>query len=61
MSENIQVVKMDTSILEYFNMIMDLDNETKEYRKLTEIEFINELTKSLNCGVAKKTIVWVKS
>lgn len=49
------VVKINKSILNYFKMIMDFDNESQEYRDVTEQEFINELTKALNCGTAKKT------
>jgi hypothetical protein len=40
-------------------MVMDFDNESKEYIKTTEKEFIDKLTKSLNCGVSNKKIVWV--
>jgi hypothetical protein len=61
MEKNIQIVKMDKSILEYFRMVMNFDNESKEYREVTEKEFINQLTKSLNCSVnsGKKEIKWV--
>jgi hypothetical protein len=61
MEKNIQIVKMDKSILEYFRMVMNFDNESKEYREVTEKEFINQLTKSLNCSVnsGKKKIKWV--
>jgi hypothetical protein len=59
MSKNTQIVKMDKSILNYFRMVMDFDNESKEYIKTTEKEFIDKLTKSLNCGVSNKKIVWV--
>jgi hypothetical protein len=61
MEKNIQIVKMDKSILEYFRMVMNFDNESKEYREVTEKEFINELTKSLNSSVnsGKKKIKWV--
>lgn len=59
MKNHTQIVKMDKSILEYFRMIMNLDNESKKYREVTEKEFIDELTKSLNCGVGHKKIVWV--
>ena len=61
MEKNIQIVKMDKSILEYFRMVMNFDNESKEYREVTEKEFINQLTKSLNCSVnsGKKAIKWV--
>jgi hypothetical protein len=61
MEKNIQIVKMDKSILEYFRMVMDFDNQSKEYREVTEKEFINQLTKSLNCSVnsGKKEIKWV--
>ena len=59
MKKHTQIVKMDKSILEYFRMVMNLDNQSKEYREVTEKEFINELTKSLNCGVGNKKIVWV--
>jgi hypothetical protein len=55
-----QIVKMDKSILNYFKMVMDFDNENEEYKKVTEKEFIEELTKSLNCGRANKEIVWVE-
>ena len=59
MKKHVQIVKMDKSILEYFRMVMDFDNHSKEYREVTEKEFIDELTKSLNCGVGNKEIVWV--
>jgi len=59
MKKHTQIVKMDKSILEYFRMVMNLDNQSKEYREVTEKEFIDELTKSLNCGVGNKEIVWV--
>jgi hypothetical protein len=61
MEKNIQIVKMDKSILEYFRMVMDFDNQSKEYREVTEKEFINKLTKSLNCSMnsGKKEIKWV--
>ena len=59
MKKHTQIVKMDKSILEYFRMVMDFDNQSKEYREVTEKEFIDELTKSLNCGVGNKEIVWV--
>lgn len=59
MKDNVQIVKMDKSILKYFRMVMNFDNESDQYRKVTEKEFIDELTKSLNCGVGKKKIVWV--
>jgi hypothetical protein len=55
-----QIVKMDKSILNYFRMVMDFGNESEEYREVTEKEFIEELKKSLNCGVANKEIVWVE-
>jgi hypothetical protein len=55
-----QIVKMDKSILNYFKMVMNFDNESEEYRKITEKEFIEELTQSLNCGVGTKEIVWVE-
>lgn len=50
---------MDKSILEYFRMVMDFDNQSKEYREVTEKEFISELTRSLNCDLNYKEIVWV--
>lgn len=59
MEKHTQIVKMDKSILEYFRMVMNFDNQSKEYREVTEKEFINELTKSLNCGIGNKEIVWV--
>jgi hypothetical protein len=55
-----QIVKMDKSILNYFKMVMNFDNENEKYRKVIEKEFIEELTKSLNCGKAIKKIVWVE-
>ena len=36
----IQVVTMNKSILNYFKMVMNFDNESEEYRKITEKEFI---------------------
>ena len=55
-----EIVKIDKSILNYFKMVMNFDNENEEYRKVAEKEFIEELTKSLNCDKATKKIVWVE-
>jgi hypothetical protein len=41
-------------------MLMDFDNESQEYRDVTEKEFKEELTKALNCGIANKEIEWVE-
>lgn len=59
MKKHVQIVKMDKSILKYFRMVMDFDNQSKEYREVTEKEFISELTRSLNCDLNYKEIVWV--
>jgi hypothetical protein len=59
MKKHVQIVKMDKSILEYFRMVMDFDNQGKEYREVTEKEFISELTRSLNCDLNYKEIMWV--
>jgi hypothetical protein len=40
-NRNIQVVKMD--MLDYFKMVMDFDNESKEYQEITINEFKYEL------------------
>jgi hypothetical protein len=50
---------MDSSILDYFKMVMDFDNESKEYQEITINEFKYELEVSLNCGAATKQIEWV--
>ena len=60
MNKNVQVVKMSKSILHYFKMVMDFDNESQEYRDATEKEFKEELTKALNCGVGNKEIQWIE-
>ena len=59
MEKNIQVVKVNKSILDYYKMVMNFDNEGDQYRKVMEKEFIDELTKALNCSVGKKEIKWV--
>ena len=59
MDKNVQVVKVNKSILDYFKMMMDFDNEGEEYRRVTEKEFKDKLTKALNCGVGVKEIIWV--
>ena len=58
MDNDIQVVRMNKSILNYFKTVMDFDNESQEYRDIVEREFKDELTKALNCGVGKKEIIW---
>lgn len=60
MSKNVQVVKMNKSILNYLKMVMDFDNESQEYRDVVEKEFKEELTKALNCGMVNKEIEWVE-
>lgn len=52
-------IKINKSILEYFAMSMDFDNEGEEYRKITENEFKRELTKALSSGDSKVEIQWV--
>ena len=59
MGKNIQVVKINKSILDYYKMLMNFDNESEQYRKVMEKEFIDELTNALNCSVGKKEIKWV--
>lgn len=49
-----QIVKMDKSILNYFKMEMDFDNESEEYKNIKIKEFKEELTKALNCGIGNK-------
>jgi hypothetical protein len=56
----IQVIKIDEGILKYFEMVMNFQNESEEYRKVTIEEFKEELQKSLNRGVAKKEIQWIE-
>tara|TARA_R100000951_G_scaffold97128_1_gene86690 strand:+ start:766 stop:942 length:177 start_codon:yes stop_codon:yes gene_type:complete len=55
-----QIVKMDKSILNYFKMEMDFDNESEEYKNIKIKEFKEELTKALNCGIGNKEIIWVE-
>lgn len=55
----IQVVKIDESILRYFEMVMNFQNENKEYRDITLREFEEELQKALNCGASTKKIEWI--
>jgi hypothetical protein len=59
MEKNIQVVKVNKSILDYYKMVMNFDNESNQYREVMEKEFIDELTKALNCSGGKKEIKWV--
>ena len=59
MNRHVQIVEMSTSLIDYFKMVMDFDNESQEYREITEKEFKEEIEKSLNCGVANKKIRWV--
>ena len=61
MGKNIMIVEIDESILDYFKMVMDFDNEPQEYRDITEKEFKDKLTEALNCGIATKEIKWVKT
>jgi hypothetical protein len=55
----IQVLKIDKRILIYFEMVMNFQNESDEYRKIKINEFKEELKKSLNFGVKKKQIKWI--
>lgn len=50
-------VKMDKSILDYFYMMNDLDNEPD--RDTFMKEFINELEKSINIIGKKKKILFI--
>jgi hypothetical protein len=60
MGKPTQIVKMDISILEYFRMVMNFDNESQDYRDVTEKEFKDKLTEAVNCDQATKEIVWVE-
>lgn len=55
-----KIVKINKSILNYFKMMMNFDNENKKYRDVTEKEFREELAKALNCDGKNKEIVWVE-
>lgn len=55
----IQIVKIDYSIIEYFAMINDFDNESEDYKIATIEEFKTHMTKALNTGPETKEIVWV--
>lgn len=61
MGKPIQVVKMDVSIIDYFKMVMDFDNESQEFKEVAEKEFKDKLTEALNCGPAIKEIFWVNN
>ena len=54
-----QIVKVNKSVLEYFEMIVGFDNESEDFRTVTREEFKQELTKALNNGVGNKEIVWI--
>jgi hypothetical protein len=56
----IQIVKIDESIIDYFKMMMDFDNESEHFKEVTENEFKEKLTEALNCSVEIKEIVWIK-
>jgi len=49
-------IKVDVSILDYFKMMLDFDNESEEYQRETEDEFERNLKIALNA----KEIVWIK-
>ena len=55
-----QVIKVNKSIIDYFKVVMDFDNENTEYRDITEREFKKELTKALNTGPGEKEIRWIR-
>jgi len=52
-------IKVNKSIIEYFKMVMDFDNESKAFQKASEEDFICELEKSLNNDKTMKKILWV--
>ena len=59
--ETPKLVRMDKSILEYFHMVMDLDNECEQYRHIIIEEFQEKIEESLN--KASKTpisVIWIK-
>ena len=51
MSKNIQVVKIDESILDYFFEELDLSNESFQYRTEKLIEFQNKLAQALQIDI----------
>ena len=56
-----QIVPISDSLLDYFRMEMDLDNQGDKYRKVKIAEFKIELTEALNNGIGyPKEIRWVK-
>ena len=61
MDKNVQIVKVNKSILDYFNMIMDFDNENQEYRDVTEKEFKDEfrwLSNFIPCDIILDNITY---
>lgn len=55
----IQVVKIDKSILNYFFEERGLQNESREFRDIKIKEFKEQLEKALQTGAATKEIEWV--
>ena len=56
--KNVQIVKMDKSILDFYYMMEDLDNEPE--RDVFMNEFIEELEKSINIvGKGNKKIKFI--
>ena len=53
-----QIVKIDKSLLEYFKMVMDFDNESEEYRKTTVKEFKEHVSGALNDATIATVEVW---
>jgi|GEM_PF-6312131 len=61
MSEHVQIVKVSESIVEYFSQEIDLQNEPNNKQRDIKIqEFKSKLQESLNVGVGKKEIDWIK-
>ena len=54
-----QIVKINESLLYYFEMVLDCDNQGEDFRELARDEFKMEIEKALNSGVAKKEIKWI--
>ena len=59
-TKNIQIVRINKSILDYYKMVMDFDNESEDFRKASLKEFKDKLEEALNIPPhTNKKIEWV--
>lgn len=57
--KNTQIIRIKKSILDYYYMISDLDNESIDTRRIMMDEFKEKMNEAIDTGPGNKKISWI--